>query len=94
MKKIYETAVILIGTLGWWGFVYPELSAVTEVCEQEIGTEDEEEDEMLSFSEKVTESLGNRGIKSGDIRIKSRLLEYVYREKEKEESEKETGYEE
>lgn len=94
MKKIYETAVILIGTLGWWGFVYPELSAVTEVCEQEIGTEDEEEDEMLSFSEKVTESLGNRGIKSGDIRIKSRLLEYVYREKEKEKSEKETGYEE
>lgn len=93
MKKIYETAVILIGTLGWWGFVYPELSAVTEVCEQEAAA-DEEEAEVLSLSDKIVESLGKCGIKSGDIRIKSRLIEYVYREKEKEEPEKETGYEE
>lgn len=41
MRKIYETAVILIGTLGWWGFVYPELCITEDVCEQEAEAEDE-----------------------------------------------------
>lgn len=42
MRKILETAIILIGTLGWWGFVYPELclaeenkEAVAEECGDE-----------------------------------------------------------
>ncbi len=91
MKKFYETAVILIGTLGWWGFVYPELSGVETVCEQEI-IENQEKTEESFFQDIMIEGLGNRGIKSGDIRIKSRLMEYVYREKEKEELEKGTEY--
>ncbi len=110
MKRIYETAVILIGTLGWWGFVYPELSAVTAVCEQEAEAEEETSaanaemetaeaheaygKETALFADKIVESLGSCGIRSGDIRIKSRIMEYVYREKEKQLLEKEAEYDE
>ena len=72
-----QTAVILIGTLGWWGFVYPELSAVTE---------------SASFAARLIKDLGNTGIKSGNVRIKSRIMEYLYQRKEKETTEKESGY--
>lgn len=34
MKKLMETAVILLGTVGWWGFVYPELCLTQDVYEQ------------------------------------------------------------
>lgn len=34
MKKIFETAVIILGTIGWWGFVYPELCLTEDVYEQ------------------------------------------------------------
>ncbi len=34
MRKLYETAVILLGTLGWWGFVYPELCLSDDVYEE------------------------------------------------------------
>ena len=34
MKKLMETAVILLGTIGWWGFVYPELCLTQDVYEQ------------------------------------------------------------
>ena len=34
MRKLYETAVILFGTLGWWGFVYPELCLTEDVYEE------------------------------------------------------------
>lgn len=40
MRKIYETAVILIGTLSWWGFVYPELCLTEDAYEQEAETEE------------------------------------------------------
>lgn len=40
MRKIYETAVILIGTLCWWGFVYPELCLTEDAYEQEAEAED------------------------------------------------------
>lgn len=30
MKKVLETAMILMGTLGFWGFVYPELCLTQE----------------------------------------------------------------
>lgn len=43
MRKIYETAVILIGTLSWWGFVYPELCLTEEAYEQEAETISETE---------------------------------------------------
>ena len=76
MKKIYEVALILIGTVGWWGFVYPDMCLTEDVYEQEY-----EEDEQLEVS--VTEAAADietvqSGIQIGSIRIKSRLLEYVY----------------
>lgn len=130
MKKFYETAIIFIGTLGWWGFVYPELSAVTEACVEETdensyaeegcvqeidegiyvsgsctretdgsiyedektGQADTAVDEAgkkdKSFFRKIGETLGNTGVKNGNVRIKSRIAEYLYQEKEKE-----SGYE-
>ena len=33
MRKILETAVILMGTVGFWGFVYPELTMTEEAYE-------------------------------------------------------------
>ena len=35
MRKIYEAALLFLGTLGWWGFVYPELCLDGEVYEEE-----------------------------------------------------------
>ncbi len=35
MRKVFETAVILMGTLGWWGFVYPELCLTEGMYAQE-----------------------------------------------------------
>lgn len=102
MKRFYETLLLLIGTMGWWGFVYPELSAVTESCGQEevqeepemAAPEKTEEEDLASFVERLIRDLGNSGISNGDVRIKSRVAEYLYQEKEKEETEKESGYEE
>lgn len=115
MKRFYETLLLLIGTLGWWGFVYPELSAVTESCGQEevqeetemtapekeaqeesemAAPEKMEEKDLASFVERLIRNLGSSGISNGDVRIKSRVAEYLYQEKEKEETEKESGYEE
>lgn len=54
MRKIWETAVILMGTLGFWGFVYPELTMPGEAYEL------------------VEES------QNEPIRIKSRVMEYLY----------------
>lgn len=96
----------MIGTLGWWGFIYPELSAVTETCVQEDvqeeGTEKFQEESgeefwqesIRSFAEEFIKELGSFGISSGDVRIKSRIAEYLYQEKEKGTTEKESGYEE
>lgn len=42
MRKFLEAAVIFVITFGWWGFIYPELSMVTESCTQEAETTDEE----------------------------------------------------
>lgn len=111
MRKLCETVIIFIGTLGWWGFVYPELSAVTETCVQEteengyidgICTQEMEEDGYIdegcmqgadetaarSFFRELGEALGNAGVKSGNVRIKSHIAEYLYQEKEKDRSEK------
>ena len=97
MKRFYETALLLIGTLGWWGFVYPELSEMTESCVQENVQEETEitvpetaeGEDWVSFVERVIRNLGSSGISNGDVRIKSRIAEYLYQEKEKE-----SGYEE
>ncbi len=78
MKRFYETAVILIGTLGWWGYVYPELSLTQQAYVQETETN------RLTEADGVTEilkELGSNGIEVGEIRIKSRIAEYVYQVK-------------
>ena len=79
MKKIYEVALILIGTVGWWGFVYPDMCLTEDVYEQEY-----EEDEQLEVS--VTDAAADietvqSGIQIGSILIKSRLVEYLYQER-------------
>lgn len=65
MKRILGTFLIVVGTMGWWGFVYPDLCLTPETCEQE--------DECVDIKE----------IKTSEIRIKSRLYEYVCQIKEK-----------
>ena len=78
MKRFYETAVILIGTLGWWGYVYPELSLTQQAYVQETETN------RLTEADGVTEilkELGSNGLEVGEIRIKSRIAEYVYQVK-------------
>ena len=78
MKRFYETAVILIGTLGWWGYVYPELSLTQQAYVQETETN------RLTEADGVTEilkELGSNGIEVGEIRIESRIAEYVYQVK-------------
>lgn len=34
MKRFLGTVMLLSMTLGWWGFVYPELCLIPEECEQ------------------------------------------------------------
>lgn len=75
-KRIWETAVILIGTLGWWGFVYPELCVTEEIREM---SEDEGTD-CLQDKE------GGLLICRGNIRIKSKAMEYLFSIKEKTDS--------
>lgn len=75
MRKIYETAVILIGTLSWWGFVYPELCLTEDAYEQEESAQMEDDAHKDSFWEE--------GIKVGELCIKSRAAEYVYQVSEK-----------
>lgn len=87
MRKIYETAVILIGTLGWWGFVYPELCLTQDAYEQEPETEKTEENGDIQESDQAA-GLWEEGIKIGNLRIKSRAAEYVYQVKEKDMTEK------
>lgn len=96
MRKIYETAVILIGTLGWWGFVYPELCLTQDAYEQECETQaeghedrDGQEKEVLEQERGQEENFWEDGFRVGGLRIKSRAAEYVYQVKEKDISEKE-----
>ena len=86
MKKLYETAIILFGTLGWWGFVYPELSQLEEVC-----VEQEQEALPEEIPSELVEILGNAGVPLGDVRIKSRIIEYIYHGENKYET-TEKGY--
>lgn len=125
MRKFLEAAVIFVVTFGWWGFIYPELSMVTESVAQEAETTDEEVPDERQLREegaqtsderqlreegaqtsdekqfgaeaapltKIGEKLGSTGIVRGNLRIKSRIAEYLYQGKEKDKAEKESGYE-
>lgn len=65
MRKIYETAVILIGTLGWWGFVYPELCFTEETCGQESDAGQLETDEMARIG--TADQVGEGQREAGNI---------------------------
>ncbi len=83
MRKIYEAAVLFLGTLGWWGFVYPELCLDGEAYEEEVSES--------GFSGE--EAFAEQGWLLGEIRIKSRLAEYVCQIKENEIEEKRLDHE-
>ena len=111
MRKFLEAVFIVVVTLGWWGFIYPELSMVTESSVQETEAETQEAEakmqdesaqtpgekpfrgEEAASSVKIGEKLGSAGVVSGNLRIKSRLAEYLYQGKEKDKIEKESDYE-
>ena len=40
MRKICEAVFLFVGTLGWWGFVYPDLCPGVEAYEEETGREE------------------------------------------------------
>lgn len=44
MRRICEAALLFVGTLGWWGFVYPDLCPVEEVYEEETDEQDYEQE--------------------------------------------------
>ena len=111
MRKFLEAAFIVVVTFGWWGFIYPELSMVTESSAQEAEAEAQEAKagrqeesaqtpsekplwgEEAATSVKIGEKLGSTGVVSGNLRIKSRIAEYLYQGKEKDKIEKESDYE-
>lgn len=85
MKRILETAMLLMGTLGFWGFVYPEFS----LTEENYRTEESCETEDIDMTAEVCTAGGQYRIivkedgmnvfSAGEkICIKSRALEYVY----------------
>jgi len=95
MRKIYEAAVLFLGTLGWWGFVYPELCLDGEVYEETVREQDPseepsgetgapraEEGRAGAAAFKETADSRETGWQLGEIRIKSRLVEYVCQIKE------------
>lgn len=89
MRKFWETAVIIVGTLGWWGFVYPELS-VTEAEAVSLADVSIAGDTTGggAVNNDAAESDAAGGDRAGDvkkIRIKSKLVEYVCVIKEKQE---------
>ena len=63
MKKVLETAMILMGTLGFWGFVYPEFCLTEETYKVESADEKE---------------AGEDSFKENQIVVKSKLLEYLF----------------
>lgn len=74
MRRILERAVILMGTLGFWGFIYPELCITesayeTEAAEEPAGQDEPEEPEGY---QDVYDFL------NGKYRIKLKAVEYLY----------------
>lgn len=79
--------MIVLGTLGWWGFVYPELclleTSYEEACEKETeeGLWDEEETEVngeITGFDVVITFPGEDYKADREVHIKSKIAEYVY----------------
>ena len=100
MKKILEMAVILLGTMGWWGFVYPELCLLDISYEEEYCCETQEDkaqegmdagtEDMLEIPEafEVIVKVPVTGCEGPSderkVRIKSKIAEYVYQVRNRE----------
>ena len=81
MRKAFETAVILAGTVGWWGFVYPESSLVQE--ETCISCEKDESENIEEYKDADSKKrVVQKSVCGEDIRIKSWIWEYVCQVKE------------
>lgn len=72
MRRVIETAIFLIGTVGWWGFVYPELCLTQDTYEMAADADGADFCDMEDYLNL-----------NGKVCIKSRLIEYLYQEKEK-----------
>lgn len=92
MRKIFEAAVIVIGTLGWWGFVYPELCLTEDAYEQEADVPESSVQKASEREDKNNAADEYEGFQLGEIRIKVRAIEYVYQVNDKELKEKELRY--
>lgn len=86
MKKIFETAIILFATFGFWGMIYPDLCFTDEVCrtfrydETDMAGINQDEDtyENIEYDEMLTEEDAFAGIWEAHpdkIVIKSKLLD-------------------
>ena len=73
MKRILETAVLLMGTLGFWGFVYPELCLTGDAILTDA------EDDGVMCVEDIYDFLDGEE----KICIKLKTMEYLYQVKEK-----------
>lgn len=79
MRRILEIAVIFMGTLGFWGFVYPELCLTEETCRVAEAEGNESGKEWVEAYQDVYGFLND----SGETRIKWKSIEYLYQVKEK-----------
>lgn len=81
MRRFLGTAMLFGMTLGWWGFVYPELCLIPEESEQEQTNEMTEEKEQKYV---IVLQSGTDDEQTGQevICIKSRLYEYICQYKE------------
>ncbi|MGN0376607.1 MAG: hypothetical protein ACI4ED_03125 [Suilimivivens sp.] len=84
MRRAVETIVILIGTIGWWGFVYPELCVTSGACEVTQEDADSKEADVTAAYPDVDDFLNGKE----KLRIKFKAVEYLYQVKEKADSKK------
>lgn len=84
MKQYLGVTLLLIGTMGWWGFVYPELCLTPEYCEtaEKMDEKDSEIAQIKEWQKEKTQSLQEEE-ETEKIRIKSRLYEYICQVREK-----------
>lgn len=74
MRKFCEAIIIFLTTVGWWGFIYPELSMTPEsaVQEAEVGVQEAETEDFADTSVGIGEKMGSTGIRNGNLCIKSK----------------------
>lgn len=88
MRRFFETAVIFIGTLGFWGFVYPELCITEETFEVEQAEDYVPRKEDMQSEPELYQDVYDFLNGGGEICIKLRAVEYLYQVREKVSSKK------